>query len=167
MKSNLTKVIVLAMLLTISIVASLLDSLVPIPIKGVKLGVGNVVILLMIYKYRVKETLLVLILRILMVSFLRGNFLSITFYMSLSGGLLSFITMLLCSKIKILDVIVVSVFGAIFHCVGQIAVSIISLSTVQLIYYLPLMIILSVLTGILTGYLSKHLIKRFDFKKYV
>lgn len=165
MSLTIRKLLILSMLLAISIVSSLLDSLVPIPIPGVKLGVGNVVILLMIYKFKFKETSLILILRILIVSFIRGNFLSITFYMSLSGGIISFLVMFFCSKIKILDVITVSVFGSIFHCVGQILVCILSLSTYQIVYYLPLMIVLSVFTGIFTGFLSKQMIKKYDLLK--
>ncbi len=163
MNIKLKRLIILSMLLSISIVASLLDSLVSIPINGVKLGVGNVVVLIMVYKHNAKETFIVLILRVLIVSFIRGNFLSIPFYMSLSGGILSFITMCCFSKIKLLDVTIVSVFGAIAHCIGQITISIIFLNTIQLIYYLPVMIILSVFTGIFTGYLSKCLCKKYTY----
>lgn len=158
----LKRVLILTMLLTISIVASLLDSLIPIPIKGVKLGVGNIVVILMIYKFSFKETLLVMIMRILMVSFLRGNFLSITFYMSISGGLLSFFVMYSCSKIKMLSIVTVSVFGAVFHCVGQIIVAMYTFGTANIIYYLPVMILLSILTGVFTGFISSNMVKNFD-----
>lgn len=159
---SVKKLLILTMLLTISIVASILDSLIPIPIKGVKLGVGNIVVLLMLYKFSFKDTFLVLILRVLLVSFLRGNFLSITFYMSLSGSLCAFIIMLLLSKIKMLSIITVSIFGALFHCIGQIVVAIYSFGTSGLLYYLPLMMILSLLTGILTGFISRQLVNKFD-----
>lgn len=164
---TIKKMLLLTMLLTLSIVASLLDSLIPIPIKGVKLGVGNIVILLMIYKHTFKETLLVLILRVLIVSFLRGNFLSITFAMSLSGGLLSLLCMYVFSKIKVLSIITISVIGAITHCVGQIVVAIIGFETISLLYYLPLMIILSVLTGIFTGFISGKIVEKYDNIKFV
>ncbi len=159
---KLKKILMLTMLLTISIVASLLDSLVPIPVLGVKLGIGNIVVLLMIYKFSVKETLLVLILRVLVVSFIRGNFLSLPFYMSISGAMSSFIIMYSLSKVKVLSVITVSVFGALFHCIGQIVVAVFTFGSINILYYLPIMMILSILTGILTGYIAIKLINNYE-----
>ena len=99
---------------------------------------------------------MVLIIRIILVGLLRGNIFQMPFFMSLCGGLTSFIIMRIFSKIKFFSIIGVSVIGSIFHCVGQIVIAIILLETAQVIYYLPLIAILSTVTGVLTGIISRR-----------
>ena len=101
-----------------------------------------------------------------MVGLLRGSFLSPTFFMALSGGLTSFIIMFLFSRIKIFSPVGVSVLGSISHATGQIFVAIGLLGTNAVVYYLPFIGLLSILTGILSGiiakvYLAKSVTKQF------
>lgn len=120
----------------------------------------------MLYEFKPTEAFLVDILRIILVGILRGSFLSPTFLMALSGGMLSFFVMLLFSKIKLFSPIGVSVLGAISHATGQVLVAIVILGTQAVIYYLPWIGLFSVLTGVLSGfitkvYLSKSITKQF------
>ena len=153
---SLKRYVYIASLLTMSIVLSMVESLIPIPVPGVKLGLANIIILVMLYDFKTSEAFMVLILRVLLVGLLRGNIFQMPFFMSLSGGLTSFILMRIFSKFKFFSVIGVSVIGSIFHCVGQIAIAIILLETAQVIYYLPVIGILSTVTGVLTGIISKR-----------
>ena len=154
-----------SMLLAIAIVLNVLESF-TIFIPGVKLGFANIIILIMLYEFKPAEALMVDILRIFMVGLLRGSFLSPTFFMALSGGLTSFIIMFLFSRIKIFSPVGVSVLGSISHATGQIFVAIGLLGTNAVVYYLPFIALLSILTGILSGiiakvYLAKSVTKQF------
>lgn len=163
--NKLKRFTVVAMLLAMAIVLNILESF-TIFIPGVKLGFANIIILIMLYEFKPTEAFLVDILRIILVGILRGSFLSPTFLMALSGGMLSFFVMLLFSKIKLFSPIGVSVLGAISHATGQVLVAIVILGTQAVIYYLPWIGLFSVLTGVLSGfitkgYLSKSITKQF------
>ena len=94
MNNNLKRLMIIAMLLAAAIVINYLESFIPIFIPGVRLGLANAIILIMLYEFKWYEALAVDILRILLVSLIRGTFLSPTFFMALSGGMLSFLIML-------------------------------------------------------------------------
>lgn len=152
---KLKRLAIISMLTTMAIVLSILESFIPVFVPGVKLGLANVIILIMLYEFKSYEALLVNIIRILLVGLLRGTLLTPTFLMSLSGGMLSFIVMLIFSRIKIFSAIGVSVLGSISHCLGQILIAIVLLSTDAVIYYLPFIAILSLATGVVSGLITK------------
>lgn len=157
---NLKRVCLIAMLLAMAIVLNILESFIPMMIPGVKLGLANIIILIMLYEFKPYEAFLVDLLRILLAAVLRGVFLSPTFLMALSGGMLSFLIMFLFSRIKFFSPIGVSVLGAVSHASGQILVAIVLLKTATVVYYLPFIAILSVVTGTLSGILVKLYLKR-------
>lgn len=163
----LLRLSIIAMLLAVAIVLSYLESFIPIWIPGVKLGLANVIILIMLYEFKFYEAGIVDILRILVVALIRGTFMSPTFFMSLSGGILSYFVMLLFSRIKVFSIIGVSVLGSISHGVGQIAVAIIIMGTQAVAYYLPFILLLSLGTGILSGFIAKSYLKRSITKRYL
>lgn len=157
---SLKRLSVIAMLLCMSVVLSIVESFIPVFIPGVKLGLANVIILIMLYEFKIREAFAVDFLRILLAGLLRGTLLSPTFIMSLSGGMVSFAVMLLFSRIKVFSVIGVSVFGSVSHCTGQIIAAMWLLSADAVVYYLPFIAILSVATGILSGIICRIYLKR-------
>lgn len=148
------KVVALALFLAISVVVSYVESFIPLGIPGVKLGLANVIILVLLYEDSIKNALLILLLRIFLVGFIRGTFLTPTWFMSLGGGMSAFLMMMIFSRIKIFSAIGSSVVGSVFHCVGQILVAMALLTTVGVVYYLPWIALLSLLTGIFSGFLT-------------
>lgn len=143
----------LAILIAGAIVIGILESLIPsIGIPGVKLGLSNIVILIVLYELGIWEAALVSLSRVLIVSLVRGTFLSMGFVMSVTGAVLSLgIMILFYLLIKKFSVIGVSVIGALFHVFGQIAVAMLYLSTAYILYYLPIIAISAIITGIIVG----------------
>jgi heptaprenyl diphosphate synthase len=155
---DIKKITTISMLLALSIVFSIVESMIPIIsgiIPGVKLGLANTVIIFVIYMYSFKDALFVSILRVFLVGLLRTGLFNITFFFSLSGALFSIIIMYFMKKYTKLSIIGVSVMGAIFHSIGQILIGIILLNTISLIYYLPYILLFSIPTGIVVGMASK------------
>ena len=167
MNSSLKRLIIISMLTASAMVLSICESYIPIPIPGVKLGLANVIILIMLYEFKIKEALLVDIMRILLVGILRGTLLTPTFIFSLSGGMLSFVVMMLFSRIKLFSPIGVSALGSIAHASGQIIAAIIILGTKEIIIYLPFIGILSLVTGILSGVVTQIYLKRSVTGKFI
>ena len=159
-KFSVHKMDLLGILTAGAIVIGILESLIPsIGIPGVKLGLSNIVILVVLYELGIWEAIFVSLTRVLIVSLVRGTFLSIGFVMSLSGAALSLgIMIVFFLLIKKFSIIGVSVIGALFHIFGQIAVAMIYLSTPYILYYLPVITISAIVTGILVGVIAQLII---------
>lgn len=157
---KIRRVALISLLLAMAICLNIIEGFIPMLLPGFKLGLANLIILIMLYEFKSYEALLVNILRILIVGLLRGSFLEPQWFMSLSGGLLSFLIMWLFSRIKFFSPIGVSVLGAVFHSTGQVLVAMVLLDTTLVIYYLPFIAIMSIGTGILNGILTKVILKR-------
>ncbi len=161
------KLVRLSMLLSLSIVLSILESMIPVVgtiVPGIKLGLANAVIVFVLYMYSFKEALYVSILRIIIVGILRTGLFSIMFFFSLSGALMSILFMMLFKKMK-LSIVGVSIVGAVAHSIGQIIVAIIFLNNINIVYYLPYLLLLSIPTGIIVGISAKEVIKYYEKTK--
>ena len=116
LKKMTTLTVFLAVSLCISLAESFFPPLVPIP--GVRLGLANVVTLLLLYDFTPGETLLVLLMRIFLSAFCAGQ--TMSFVYSLCGGVLCFLIMwflyrFLCGRFPVLT----SIFGALAHNAPQ------------------------------------------------
>ena len=154
------------MLLSFSIVLSILESFIPLfngYIPGLKLGLANIIVLIVLYKYDTKDVFFVSILRVIVVGLMRTGLFSINFFFSLSGALFSAVSMVLFKKTK-LSMIGVSVIGSIFHSIGQILIAILFLKNNNMIYYLPWLLLFSIPTGLFVGYVSKKLLGELEDK---
>ncbi len=156
------KLVLLSILLSASIVLNIIERFAVAGFSGVpffRLGLANIIILVILYTYGKKDAFTILLLRIFLVGLLTGNLLAPTFFLSLSGGLIAFILMILFKHLPGFSIISVSLMGAIGHAFGQIVMAIFFLSTLQNIYLFPLLMILSVPTGIFTGIVAKRLLR--------
>ena len=148
MKSKAKSTACLGMCVSLALVLAYVEILVP-PIitaaPGIKMGLPNIIIIFMLYKRGVGSAIAVSFLRILLVSVLFGNVMSLSY--SLAGGILSLAVMIILKKTDFLSPIGVSVAGGVAHNIGQILMAMLLLQTKELGYY---MIILTV-TGIVSG----------------
>lgn len=137
----------------LSIALGILESFIPdFIIPGVKIGFPNIVVLyLFCYKSK-KEALFASLLRVFIVSLLRGNLLQMGGLMSFSGALLSYLVMLLLSLLyKKASPIFLSCLGALSHGVGQLIVAALFFTSYSVFYYYPLMGLLSLAAGVFSG----------------
>lgn len=151
-----------AVALIIFIVELRIPNLVPIP--GVKLGLANIVTVYALYKYKPSEAGLVLIARILLGSMFSGNMSSLLY--SVSGALLCFIGMtILCKLVPERFMWLSSIFGAIFHNIGQMVAAVVLMGTFSVIAYLPFLMISGCIAGLFTGVCAQLLVFRIEKKK--
>lgn len=167
---NTKKITMLSMLLALSVVLNIVEGTIPFisnMIPGVKLGLANIVVLFTIYLFTFKEVLYISIGRVFLVGLIRTGLFGITFFFSLSGAILSAITMYLAKKYTKLSIIGVSVIGAITHSVGQILIAIIMLHTINVIFYLPYILFLSIPTGIVIGIITNNVLSVYQVNKKI
>ena len=126
---------------------------VPIPIPGVKLGLANVIIIIMMYFMDTKSAFFVSLIRVLLSGLLFAGFAGLLY--SLAGAMLSFVVMALLKKTGKFSIIGVSLAGGVFHNVGQVTVAALVVENVKMAYYLPFLLVSGVVTGILIGIVAK------------
>lgn len=156
------KIAYLGVFLALALILSYVESLIPfyLGIPGVKLGLTNLIVVVMLYCTGTKEAFGVSVARILLAGFLFGNLFSILY--SLAGGVLSFIVMCLLKKTGRFHVISVSVTGGISHNLGQLIAAAFVVETYDILYYMPFLLIAGVATGFVIGMLAQEFILRFE-----
>ena len=161
------KMALLGVLTAAAIVIAILESFIPsVGIPGVKMGLANIVILIILYELGIWEAAVVNLLRVLVVSLVRGTFLSTGFLMSLTGAALSLgIMILFYLLIKKFSIIGVSVIGSLFHVTGQILIAMIFLGTAYIFLYLPVIALSAIITGVFVGIVAKLIINTGVIKK--
>lgn len=152
----------LGLYIAVALICSYIETLIPFQfgVPGIKLGLANLVVLLVLYTMNARAALLVSVLRILLAGFLFGNPFSILY--SLSGGLLSFLVMWLLKRSGRLGCISVSVAGGICHNIGQLLLAAVIVENYHIFYYIPVLLLAGLLTGLLVGIVSQEIIFRLE-----
>ena len=154
------KVAVFGVFTSLALILSYVELLIPINfgIPGMKLGLANLLVVILLYKGCPRDALLLSVIRILLSGLIFGNMFSI-FY-SLGGGLLSLAVMVFLQKTGQFTVAGISIGGGASHNVGQLLVAMFVVQTYQVGYYLPVLLIAGVITGAVIGILSAEVLKR-------
>ena len=154
------KVAVFGVFTSLALILSYVELLIPINfgIPGMKLGLANLLVVILLYKGCPRDALLLSVIRILLSGLIFGNMFSI-FY-SLGGGLLSLAVMVFLKKTGQFTVAGISIGGGASHNVGQLLVAMFVVQTYQVGYYLPVLLIAGVITGAVIGILSAEVLKR-------
>lgn len=149
---NTKKLTVLGLYATLSLAIYAAESALPplAPIPGFKLGLANIITIILLRRYSFRDAGLVLSVRILLSAMFFGQFLSLLY--SLAGGLFSLFIMyainrLLHKKLPMLT----GAMGGLTHNVGQLLVAFLVTSTPGILAYLPFLLPAGILTGLFTG----------------
>ncbi|MFW5749331.1 MAG: Gx transporter family protein [Halanaerobium sp.] len=157
------KIVVISLLISLGLVLHLVESLFPLTavIPGAKLGLANIVSLIAIVLFGFASAFQVVIFRVLLASLLAGTFMTINFYLSFSGGLLSFLLMYLAYYFfkDYFSLIGISIIGAVAHNAAQITAAYIIIANRGIFYYLPFLVLLALPTGFGVGLVSFFTLK--------
>lgn len=157
--NSTSKLLYLSIFLTIALILRFLENFLPplFPIPGAKLGLANMVTILILLNFNFKDSLAFLITRLLLVAFLSTGFFSSAFFISLSGTILSFTFTAFALKKDLFSLPFVGIIGACTHNLGQLLAAMFILNTTALIYYFPILLLLAIPTGLCTGSIAKYL----------
>ncbi len=146
----------------LALIFSYLESLIPIQfgIPGIKLGLVNLLTVILLYKRNAKEALILSAVRVILSGFMFGNLFSIVY--SLAGGILSLLVMAVLKRSGKFSVIGVSAAGGVSHNTGQLMVAMAAVETYRVGYYFPVLLIAGVLTGLLIGTAAEQVLKRLE-----
>ena len=153
-----------AIALTIFLVEAQIPA--PVPLPGVKPGLANIVTVFTVFVLGPKEGIGVLFARIFLGAVFAGNF-STIFYSAAGGACAILVTIALRKVLNRRQLWVAGCFGAIAHSIGQMAMAMLLLGTPSVIVYLPVMIIISIITGLFTGLCAQFLVNRGNLWKTI
>ncbi len=156
------RMVFLSLLVALATAMHLVEALLPLPlpIPGVKLGLANIVTLLAIYLYGLRDGLIVALMRVLLGSLLSGMFLSPGFLLGMSGAVCSTLIMAeVLKRTSCFSMIGISMIGAAGHNIGQLLAASLLLQSPSLMYYFPVLLLAGIPPGIFTGYLLNSLLQ--------
>ena len=149
-----------ALALILSYVENLLPPLMAVP--GVKVGLPNIVILFLLYRYGWREAGAVSLIRLLLSAALFTGFAA--FFYGLAGAVLSLSGAALLKNSGRFSPLGVSVAGGVLHNLGQLALGALVLESGYLFAYLPVLLLSGTLAGAAVGVLAGVLIRRTDVR---
>ena len=139
----------IGILAALAMLLGYLESFVPIPLPGVKLGLANIPILVALAADDVRGAFFVGVVKVVATSLLFGN--PVTFAYSAAGTLFAFCLMAPLSRLQTMRIEMVSIVGALAHEAGQLMVAQALLGTPLVWYSAPVMGIAGCITGLLCG----------------
>ena len=144
---------------------SVLETMLPpiVPIEGIRIGLGNIVTMFLLYiggNWRASDALAVIILRCFLAALIVGS--PIRAVYGLTGGAAAWCAMLGARKIfpkkdekpdpKYLPF--VAVFGSVSHIAGQMLAAVFFYGTRSVLAYTPILLASALIGGVFTGFLT-------------
>lgn len=166
MKEKTKKIAFLGIATSVALILAYIEAILPpiwTAVPGIKVGLPNLIIILVLYKSGFKEAVLVSGVRLVIVSMLFGNAMTLAY--SVAGAVLSLVLMGILKKTDKFSTVGVSIAGAVSHNLGQIIVAIFLFDTVQIGYYMVVLAITGTIAGVFIGVGSNLLLKRITLTK--
>ncbi len=152
---NVQRIVNFTLFISIGIALSIFDLLIPINLilPGAKLGLSNIILVLLLKHYNFKELFIFQFIKITITTFIVGLF--SVYLFSLSGGFLALLVMYSLYKLfkEKVSIYTLSISGAIAHNIGQIIFAIFYLKSIELIFYIPFLVLYGSITGFILAYI--------------
>jgi heptaprenyl diphosphate synthase len=151
----------IARLAAAAVALSAAEAAFPSPLPGVKPGIANIVVLLVLHRYGWRTALWISLLRVVVSSLLLGSFLSPGFVLSITGA---------CCSLAVLGVarllprawfgpVTQSVLAALAHMTGQVALAYVWLIPhAGLVYFIPFLAGAALVFGAINGIICAKLL---------
>ena len=148
--------------LSMSLILGYIESMFPLNIGyvGIRIGLSNIITILGLKILDTKKTFIINILRILILGVVFSNL--IRFFISLGGFLLSFLVMYICIVRLNFNIVVSSIFGGVFHNIGQVLMVMIVTNNLYILNIIYVYIIFGVISGLMVGAISDFCYKRLN-----
>ena len=146
-----------------------------VTIPGVRVGLGNIVTMFLLYiggRWKAPDALTVIILRCILAALIVGSPMSAIY--GLAGGAASWGAMLLLRQLLPKDtqsgrfderyLPFTGVCGAAFHIAGQMACAVVLYGTKYVLAYTPILLASAIIGGLFTGFLTMLILRKFPEK---
>ncbi len=158
---NTKRMVLIGLFTAISLIIYIIEAqfTLPVAIPGLKLGFANIITLYTMYSLGAKDTLFILISRIILAALFSGR-LTLLLY-SLAGAMAAYLVLLLAKRLlKPNQIWLAGIFCAIAHIGGQLIMAMFLLSSSLVFYYAPILLIGAIISGFITGLIAQLLYRR-------
>ncbi|MBI4744933.1 MAG: Gx transporter family protein [Actinobacteria bacterium] len=166
MHNKTHRLIILSLLLGMGILLYIVEGAYfpPLPIPGAKLGLANVLTLIMLVFFDSGDCLRNVVLRSITGSFITGTFMSPPFYFSLGGALVSAVLMIIVYKYFYgkFSLVGISLAGAVTHNLTQLFIAVLFIGHFGVFFQLPFLLVFAIITGLFNGLMANFLVERLD-----
>lgn len=140
-----------SLLAACALVLSYLETMIPLPvgIPGIKLGLGNIAVIVALFELDIKSAAGVALVKVLVSGFLFGSPAMLVY--SAGGTVCAFAGMVALSFVPGMGLVPVSMVAAVLHNVGQLGVAAWALGSASVFINLPLLAVAACITGGITG----------------
>lgn len=155
-----------SLMVAIMLILGYVESMLPTgPVPGIKIGLSNSVLLIVLYSLGVPACFILMTAKVVLSGLLFSGVSAMMY--SFAGGLLSVAVMSLLSRFKGFSCVGVGISGGVMHNVGQVGLAMIVLNTDSLVYYMAILMIVGAVMGAATGTICKLMIARLPQKFFV
>jgi heptaprenyl diphosphate synthase len=139
------------------------ESLIPMPIPWMKVGLANIIGLTTFILFGLRAAMMVTLIRVIIASLFTGSFLGPGFILSMGGGISSILAMGVASHLLrgLFGPVGLSLIGALLHNLTQLflAYALFIQKIEPVIIITPVLILIGTITGLVNGLISDLLIK--------
>jgi heptaprenyl diphosphate synthase len=157
--SKSKRLVLLALMVAQAMILSIVETWIPVPtvIPGVKLGLANIISLMVIVLFGLRDALAVVTVRCILTSMLAGGISLLPF--SLTGGVLSTLAMYFLYKRfpKTFSMVGISVGGSTMHNIGQLLAASVLMRDPSVFGYLPVLMASGIVMGCFVGFCTHFL----------
>ena len=171
-KYNEKEILQISVLIAFASILQISETIIPYPLPGLRLGLANLIILLVLYFYGFKRALLVNVLRTIVSSIIIGTFLSPTFILSFLSAIVSICVMNFAYRFSLktpifrLSLIGISITGAIAHNITQLLVAyFLLIKNIGIFHLLPYLLLSAVIMGSINGLIVLNVIRKIQISK--
>lgn len=143
----------------LALIFSYVEAIIPYSasLPGIKLGIANVVTVIALYKFGVKDAIAVSIIRIVIAGLLFNGLFGMIY--SLAGATLSLAGMIALKRTGLFSVTGVSMAAGVLHNMGQLIIASALIEDLRIFFYFPVLMFSGIVAGILVGIASTIIIK--------
>jgi heptaprenyl diphosphate synthase len=152
------KIAAVGLLSAVAVLLGYVETLIPVlpPIAGIKLGLGNIAVLMALKQWNDRKTALgIMMTKVIVCSLLFSGIGALPY--SLAGGIVSTSVMAILCRSERLSCAGVSACGGAAHMAAQTVVAALMTSTVEVFAILPVLTAAGILTGFLNGMVANML----------
>lgn len=145
-----------------AIALTVAEAAIPTPLPGIKPGLANIVVLVVLARHGWREAAWVSLLRVVAGSLLVGQFLAPGFFLSLTGALLSLAVLAVASRLPVrwFGPVSQSILAAFAHIGGQVLLARLWLVPHDGVFYLvPVFALFALVFGIINGMIAARLLR--------
>jgi heptaprenyl diphosphate synthase len=145
-----------------AIALTVAEAAIPTPLPGIKPGLANIVVLVVLARHGWREAVWVSLLRVVAGSLLLGQFLAPGFFLSLTGALLSLGVLGVASRfsVSVFGPVSQSILAAFAHVGGQVLLARVWLVPHDGVFYLvPVFALFALIFGVINGLVAARLLR--------